>query len=64
MAEQVARRLRSDGRNGAKDDRLADLAARCGQVHSDAWPPCRGVSAAPLSTYDIRDAWMAEGGYA
>ena len=61
MAEKVTRILRSAGLNRTKYNHLADMAARCGRVRADAWQRCSGVSAAPLSAYDIRDAWMAEG---
>ena len=61
MAGKVTRILHSQGLNRAKYDRLADLAARAGQVCADAWHRCRGLSTAAQTPYAIRDAWMAEG---
>ncbi|MYA05962.1 MAG: transposase, partial [Caldilineaceae bacterium SB0664_bin_22] len=61
MAEKVTRVLHSQGLNAAKYDRLARIAVLCGQVRSDAWRRCSGVSTVLQSPYEIRDAWMAEG---
>ena len=61
MAEKVTRSLHSQGLNRDKYDRLARIAILCGKVRTDAWRQCSGVSTAPQSPYDIRDAWMAEG---
>ncbi len=61
MAEKVTRILRSEGLNRDKYDRLARIAVLCGKVRTDVWQRCSGVSTAPQSPYDIRDAWMAEG---
>lgn len=56
MSPKATRILHSQGLNRDKYGRLARLAALFGQVRKDV----RGVSAAPQSPHDIRDAWMAE----
>ena len=61
MAEKVTRLLPSQGLNRDQHDCLARLASLCGKVRTDARHPCSGVSTAPQSPYDLRDAWMAEG---
>lgn len=60
MAEKVTRLLPSQGLNRDQHDCLARLASLCGKVRTDARHPCSGVSTAPQSPYDLRDAWMAE----
>jgi IS605 OrfB family transposase len=61
MLPKATRILYSQGLNRDKYDRLARIAVLCGQVRSDAWHRCSGVSTALQSPYAIRDAWMAEG---
>ena len=61
MAEKVTRLLPSQGLNRDQHDCLARLASLCGKVRTDARHRCSGVSTAPQSPYDLRDAWMAEG---
>ncbi len=58
---KVTRILHSQGLHKAKFDRLTRIAALCGRVRADAWQRCSGLSTAPQSVYEIRNAWMAEG---
>ena len=57
---KVTRILHSQGLHKAKFDRLTRIAALCGRVRGDAWQRCSGLSTAPQSVYEIRNAWMAE----
>ena len=59
MSPKATRILHSQGLNRDKYGRLARLAVLFGQVRKDVRQGCRGVSAAPQSPHDIRDAWMA-----
>ena len=61
MDEKVTRILHSQGLNAAKYERLSVMAVLCGRVRADAWQRCSGVSTVLQSSYEIRDAWMAEG---
>ncbi|MXZ40716.1 MAG: transposase, partial [Caldilineaceae bacterium SB0666_bin_21] len=58
---KVTRILHSQGLNASKYSRLSEMAVLCGQVRSDAWRRCSGVSTVRQSPYDVRDDWMAEG---
>ena len=58
---KVTRILHSQGLNRSKYSRLSEMAVLCGQVRSDAWRRCSGVSTVRQSPYDVRDDWMAEG---
>ena len=58
---KVTRILHSQGLHKAKFDRLTRITALCGRVRTEAWQRCSGLTAAPQSAHEIRNAWMAEG---
>ena len=51
----------AQGLNADKYDRLVRISVLCGKVRADAWRRCSGVATVLQSSYEIRDAWMAEG---
>lgn len=53
---KVTRILHSQGLNKAKSERREHIAER-----ADAWQGCSGLSTAPQTALDIRDAWMPPG---